>query len=125
MVERADGVQIGTIRMYDARGTSFCWGSWIFRPGEPFYHSIESAMMIYSYGFWCGFKSSHFEVDRRNMSVCRFHESFGARCVGEKDGQFVYSIESDQIQQGLERYRRFLPDGISVTNSRDGGNESH
>ena len=49
IIERVDGTPIGTVRMYDARGPSFCWGSWILKPEEPFYHAIESAMMIYMY----------------------------------------------------------------------------
>ena len=46
IIERVDGTPIGTVRMYDARGPSFCWGSWILKPEEPFYYAIESAMMI-------------------------------------------------------------------------------
>ncbi len=114
IVERADAMPIGTVRMYDARGTSFCWGSWIFREDEPFYHAVESALMVYTYGLLSGFDSAHFEVDKGNLSVCRFHENFGARCIGEQGQQLRYSIELNEIQSGLNRYRRFLPAGIAV-----------
>lgn len=115
IIERVDGTPIGTVRMYDARGPSFCWGSWILKPEEPFYHAIESAMMIYMYGLCLGFSSAHFEVDKRNISVCRFHENFGARCVGQSDGQWLYKITAEGIQAGLGRYKRYLPSGIAVT----------
>ncbi len=114
IVERSDGVGIGTVRMYEACQDSFCWGSWIFIKNEPFYHAIESALIIYSYGLLSGFGAARFEVDKANASVCRFHEAFGACRVGEEGQKILYSIGENGIKSGLFRYRRFLPSGITV-----------
>ena len=35
---------IGTVRLYDAIGKSFCWGSWILIDGQPSHAAIDSAL---------------------------------------------------------------------------------
>ncbi|RWX51665.1 Acetyltransferase (GNAT) domain-containing protein, partial [Candidatus Electrothrix marina] len=44
-----EGEFIGTVRCYDAREDSFCWGSWILIDNSPRHAAIESALMVYAY----------------------------------------------------------------------------
>ena len=49
---------IGTVRLYDAQGESFCWGSWILKDGRPRQAAMESALMVYAYAIdHLGFKT--------------------------------------------------------------------
>ena len=110
---RAGGRQhLGTVRLYDARALSFCWGSWMLLPDAPPFAAIESALIVYRYALELGFHSAHFEVQQGNLPVCRFHENFGAVRVGEDAGQIQYTLDHERILESLHRYRRFLPAGI-------------
>ena len=117
IIERG-GARIGTVRLYNAVESSFCWGSWIILPGQPPYASIESALMVYSYALdHLGFTESHFDVRKENKTVWSFHERFGAQRVAETDLDFLYKIDYQAIRLGLERYNRFLQGPVSVVMS--------
>jgi RimJ/RimL family protein N-acetyltransferase len=109
------GEPVGTVRLYNARGSSFSWGSWIVADGAPPHVAIESAVMVYRYALdHLGFRDAHFEVDQGNRSVWHFHERFGARRVAEDDVEYRYALDHDAIQAALRRYARFLPDPVIV-----------
>ncbi|HKU28795.1 MAG TPA: GNAT family N-acetyltransferase [Candidatus Sulfotelmatobacter sp.] len=115
IIEDNTGKEIGTVRLYDAKGTSFCWGSWILAHGAPSTAAIESALIIYRYALEeLGFDSAHFAVDKLNRSVWKFHERFGARRVEETAIEYRYEIDKDSIEVALSRYWRYLPDAIVI-----------
>ena len=108
------GERLGTVRLYGSQGDAFSWGSWLLKPGVPAHFAIESALMVYHYARQLGFKSAYFTVRQDNTSVWRFHERFGARRVMAKAGQFEYALDADALACALQRYARYLPDGIAV-----------
>ncbi|MBY4594768.1 GNAT family N-acetyltransferase [Ottowia caeni] len=113
IIESAAGhVPLGTVRLYDARDNSFCWGSWMLVPGAPAFAAIESALVVYCYALELGFTAAHFEVQEGNVAVSRFHENFGAVRIGQVNGQIQYTLGHERMLESLGRYRRFLPDGI-------------
>lgn len=97
---------VGTVRMYDQRGTSFSWGSWILSDEAPKSAAVESTCMVYRIGLDLGFTASHFEVRKANEKVWQYHERWGAVRVGEGETDYYYSIDKGQILAGLERYRK-------------------
>jgi len=100
---------IGTVRIYDPRGESFCWGSWILNENSLAHAAIESALMVYRFGLEClGFKSAHFDVRKENRKVWQFHERFGAVKVGEGKNDYYFEIHEDAIRASLIRYQRYL-----------------
>lgn len=115
LIATKDGEPLGTVRLYDAQGDSFCWGSWIIKSGAPVHAAIESALMVYAYALdFLGFSRAHFDVRKANEHVWRFHERFGATRVGESALDYYYRIEPDAIAASRQRYRRYLPEPISV-----------
>jgi len=108
-------VPLGTVRLYNAIGDSFCWGSWIIKKDAPTYTSIESALIVYSYAIdHLKFSAAHFDVNKHNQSVWAFHERFGARRVKEGVTDFFYEIDLDKILASLKRYKKYLPNPIRV-----------
>jgi hypothetical protein len=100
---------IGTVRIYDARGDSFCWGSWILINRAPYHAAVESALIVYSYALnHLYFKQSHFDVRKENVKVRQFHERFGAQIIEEDKDNYYYSIDKEKIQRSLEKYKKFL-----------------
>jgi RimJ/RimL family protein N-acetyltransferase len=100
---------LGTVRVYDAVGDSFSWGSWILKQGVPPTAAIESALLVYRLGLAWGFDASHFKVHRANTSVVQFHESFGAERTAETEEEIFFRLDRAAIERALKRYARFLP----------------
>lgn len=106
---------IGTARLYDAQGDSFCWGSWILSNSRPSQAAMESALMVYAYSLdHLGFRAAHFDVRKGNERVWQFHERFGAQRMGETELDYLYQLDHPEITQSRERYRRFLHESVTV-----------
>jgi RimJ/RimL family protein N-acetyltransferase/putative flippase GtrA len=114
LIEDRDGNPVGTVRLYDQQGDSFCWGSWIIKEGCPGTYAIESALMVYHFARMLGFRRAHFNVRKGNESVWRFHKSFGAQPAGETDEDFLFTLSAEAMSAALGKYARYLTDGIAV-----------
>ena len=115
IVEDGAGTKAGTIRMYDAAGDSFCFGSWIMRAGSPVAYAIESILILYQYALLeLGFSRSYFAVRKQNRSVWQFMERFGARRSGETDIDYLFETERDPVLASFRRYARYLPEPIRI-----------
>jgi RimJ/RimL family protein N-acetyltransferase len=106
IVERLDGIPCGTVRLYDFRGDSFSWGSWILNGDKTRYAAIESAFLVYRFGFnILGFKKSHFEVMKGNDRVIAFHEKMGAVRVSEDVTNIYFEIHKDQVEIKRDKFK--------------------
>ena len=100
---------LGTVRVYDIKGDSFCWGSWIIKPNAPAYTSIESALSIYEFAFYqLGFQRSHFDIRKENVRVIKFHEGFGARQTSSDADNYYYNFEKSDYEVTKNRYKKFF-----------------
>lgn len=101
---------LGTVRIYDIRGNSFCWGSWILSADAPRHAAIESALMIYDFAFFSlHYQMSHFDVRKNNTKVVDFHKRFGAHIVSEDDQNYYFEYERDTYLDVRPKYQRYLP----------------
>jgi RimJ/RimL family protein N-acetyltransferase len=109
IIERLDGTPCGTVRIYDLRAESFCWGSWILNENKTRYAAIESALLVYDYGFnTLGFEKSHFEVLKGNEKVVDFHKKFGAEVVSEDENNFYFEITQASVCKTAEKFKSLL-----------------
>lgn len=109
IIERLDGCPCGTVRVYDLKEDSFCWGSWILNDKKTRYAAIESALLVYEFGFkHLKLNNSHFEVMKANSKVVSFHEKFGAKCISEDDENFYFTINKCDVASSLERFKAFI-----------------
>ena len=115
IVEDGDHTPVGTVRLYDPQGQSFCWGSWILNGDAPPSSAVESTLMVYAFALACGFTAAHFDVRRGNEKVWQYHERFGATRTGEDELDFYYAIGEAQIHAALERYSDRIPDGVAIS----------
>ncbi len=108
-------VPIGTVRLYEPKGESFYWRSWILTKNRPNHAAIESSLMVYAYAVdHLGFQCAHFEVRKGNERVWQFHERFGAKRVSENELEFFYEINRSAIDHSRNHYKRFLPTSVTV-----------
>lgn len=115
IIESLEGEALGTVRLYDAKDNSFCWGSWILKEGAPQTAAIESALIVYAYALdYLKFEAAHFDVRKGNESVWRFHERFGAIKIDENPMDYLYQIDNKKIYQAQKRYKKYLPLGIKI-----------
>lgn len=115
VIQSRAGDPLGCVRLYDARGDSFCWGSWILKAGAPQSAAVESALIVYAFAIdHLGFRQAHFDVRKDNERVWQFHERFGAERIGETEADHLYRIGAPAIARSRARYGRFLPDPIAI-----------
>lgn len=114
LITDLDNNPLGTVRMYDQQGDSFCWGSWVVAEDAPSCCAIESALLVYTYALELGFERAHFDVRKGNLSVIKFHERFGAECTGETEEDFLYTITKERILSTLEKYKKYLPEKVEI-----------
>lgn len=98
------GEPVGTVRVYDYRDDSFCWGSWMIRPGTSPKAAIGSMDLVYELAFGhLGFTGSHFDVRQANTRVWSFHEKTGAKLVSENELDRFYRLRSEDYRSPLKR----------------------
>lgn len=109
IIERLDGVQCGTVRIYDLRKDSFCWGSWILNHNKTRSAAIESTFLVYEFGFkHLGFKKAHFDVMKENKSVLKYHQRMGAIEIDEDDKNFYFLITEEIVNKRKLQLKEIL-----------------
>lgn len=104
IIERLDGVPCGTVRVYDIKENSFCWGSWILNENKTRFSALESAFLIYKFGFeQLGFSKSHFDVVKGNEKVISFHKKLGAVEIGSDEQNLYFEITRESVYSKLEQ----------------------
>ena len=99
LIERFDNIPCGTVRIYDLRSESFCWGSWILNEDKTKFAALESAFLVYEFGFKnLGYSKSHFDVMKKNKKVISFHEKMGAIKVGEDEMNCYFEIDKKSVE---------------------------
>lgn len=101
---------VGTVRIYDIRNDSFCWGSWILSNDAPRYAALETALLIYDFAFFfLHYSKSHFEVRKENEKVIFFHKRLGAQIVSEDEQNFYFEYTKEAYLIEREKYHDYLP----------------
>jgi RimJ/RimL family protein N-acetyltransferase len=112
IIERQDAVRCGTVRVYDIRDGQFTWGSWILNAEKTRYSAIESALLVYKFGFEImDFRKSVFEVIKENVKVVSFHEKFGAKRTGEDDANIYFELDRSDFESRLPYFEGILNGG--------------
>ncbi len=109
IIESKSQIKLGTIRIYDLKGDSFCWGSWLLSKGAPAYAAIESSLMLYDFAFLSlGFKRSHFDVRKGNANVVAFHKRFGATVRSSDDLNYYFTFPRENYLETRKKYKKHI-----------------
>lgn len=106
----ANGVPQGSLRLYDYRSAddSYCWGSWIIRPGAPAATAFGSLILAYDLAFGAlRFAKARFEVRQANVSVWKFHEKLGVKMVREDHLTRYYEYPAEDYAAARPRLHKF------------------
>jgi len=97
---------VGTLRIYDIKEDSFCWGSWIVKPEARQYATFESVVLLYQNAFFkLGFNNTHFDVRKQNEKALNFHLRFGAIIIDERDQDYFLTYSK---QDFIARQHEYL-----------------
>ena len=100
---------LGLVRVYDLQPLSFCWGSWLIKDDAPKTTAIESALLIYEFGFGqLKYKKAHFDVRKGNQRVIAFHQRFGAQIVDEDELNYYFNYKVEDYLKIKQKYGRYL-----------------
>ena len=100
---------LGTVRIYNIKGDSFSWGSWILSADTPTTAAIESALLLYDFAFYSlHYKYSHFDVRKDNLRVVEFHKRFGALITREDELNYYFNYSLVSYRPTRDKYLRFL-----------------
>ncbi|MDM3574833.1 butyryltransferase [Proteus mirabilis] len=109
IIEKLDSTPCGTVRIYDIQDNSFSWGSWILNENKTRTAAIESALLVYIFGFNKKFfHHCHFEVMKENKKVISFHEKFNAKRIGEDELHYFYEIKPEDIIDIKNKFINFI-----------------
>lgn len=87
----------------------FCWGSWILNDDKMKSSAIESAYLIYKFGFLHkNYKYSYFQVDKKNKEVIAFHKKTGATIIKEDDVNFHFEFYVENFIRLREKYSKYF-----------------
>ncbi len=101
---------VGAFRILDLKDRDFGLGSWVVAPGAERTAALESILLMYDIMFLKnGYETTHFEVQRGNLSSLRFHPKLGAEVVGSNDHEFHFMNTAEAYRKVRPRYERFLP----------------
>lgn len=98
-----DGRRCGLVRVYDIRpgdartgAGTFTWGSWILDDAKPPKAALDSALLVYRFGFeHLGLARAVFDVRRANARTLAFHDRFGARRTHEDAQDIFFELPAD------------------------------
>jgi hypothetical protein len=108
------GAMCGTVRLYDFRPESFCWGSWILDRNKTRFAAVESALLVYRIGFEkLNFVASHFEVRKANSKVITFHLRFGARVTSEGEDNIYMQLTRKAFEEKEPDLLKLISGGSS------------
>lgn len=109
VIESKQAEKLGLVRVYDLQPDSFCWGSWLIKDDAPNTTAIESALLVYEFGFGeLQYKKAHFDVRKGNERVIAFHKRFGANVVNEDELNLYFIYPLENYLNIKKKYKRYL-----------------
>lgn len=102
-------IRCGTVRIYNFKGQSFEWGSWILDNNKTKYAALETAIFVYSFAFQqLDFECSVFEVNKFNTKVVSFHLKSGAEIISSDEHNFYFRISRSQALEFVQRWNDII-----------------
>lgn len=106
---RSDAQRCGVVRLYDITEQQFTWGSWILDENKPRKAALESAVLIYKFGFEnMQRRKAVFDVRHDNLHTLSFHRRFGSIEKGSDEINIYFEYPRDKFLAGLPHYLSIL-----------------
>lgn len=95
--------KLGTYRIYDIKGDSFCHGSWLMIDGATVEQTYETDYLGRNYAFEVlKFKTNHFDVRKGNRRVLRYSSMMGAKQVGETELDVLWLLTKEDFYEKVK-----------------------
>lgn len=105
IIQNKKSEPVGTIRIYNIQGKTFCWGSFIVLPEARSYASLESLVLLYNHAFFDrGFEQTDFDVRKQNEKALNFYLRFGAAITHEDELNYYMRYTKAQFSEKRDEY---------------------
>lgn len=109
IIERNDGLPVGTVRVYEITEHAYTWGSLILNEDKPRLAAVEVLLLIHQLGFQFLKRSlARFDVMKQNEHAIRFYNRFGARPSGEDSLKLYYEVTPEIFFAALRDFESQL-----------------
>jgi RimJ/RimL family protein N-acetyltransferase len=108
VIKDTDDGKVGLVRVYDIEDKVFSWGSWILKAGYLKSYPIESALLVYEFGFnYLKLQKSTFEVLNNNEKVLSFHLKTKAQIVHSDTSKVQFEFGKEDFLNLKSKYKKF------------------
>ncbi|MEL0638711.1 hypothetical protein V6259_18410 [Marinomonas sp. TI.3.20] len=84
-------------------------GSWLIKDGAPKTTAIESALLVYEFGFSeLGYRQAHFDVRKGSDRDIAFHQRFGGKVTHEDELNVYFNYKFEDYLKVKQKYKRYL-----------------
>ena len=105
LIERADGVPCGTVRLYNIGAQRFTWGSWILNEDKPPKAAIERALLSFGVGFeTLGLDIADVEVRSANERAIAFYRRLGMTEVRQDEKELFFTFSAVQFADAMTAF---------------------
>lgn len=107
---------VGTLRLYniDYKKSSFTWGSWIIKRGNPVEVALSSAYMSYYFAYnELGLNKAEIDVKRDNKSVFKFHAKY-CEFLYEDEVNYYLELKKENLSRYENRFIDRIPKNITL-----------
>ena len=105
LIERADGVPCGTVRLYNIGEQRFTWGSWILNEDKPPKAAIESALLSFGVGFeTLGLDIADVDVRIANERAIAFYRRLGMTEVRRDEKELFFTFSAAQFADAMTAF---------------------
>lgn len=105
----SDNTRCGTVRLYDIHDGQFTWGSWILDENKPHKAALDSAILVYRFGFGeLDLPLSVFDVRKENSHTLKFHDRFGSNRTGEDAENIYYELPRAQFHARMADFDKLF-----------------
>lgn len=109
---------VGTVRLYNINydNSTFIWGSWIIKKGNPGEVALSSAYMTYYFGFnYLNLDKALIDVRKENKSVCEFYKLY-CSFLYEDELNYYLEFKKEDFNKYVNRFKSRICENIVIEN---------
>ncbi len=109
IIESFEREKYGTVRLYDFKGDSFCWGSWIIKSNRPSGTTLESFILSIGFGLEeLNFSKARWDVRKENFKAIELYKFYGAKIVNEDELNYYFDYKKENYETLKVKYKKFF-----------------
>lgn len=99
IIESFEREKYDTVRLYDFKADSFCWGSWIIKSNRPSGTTLESFILSIGFGLEeLNFPKARWDVRKENFKAIELYKFYGGEIVAEDELNYYFEYKKENYK---------------------------